>query len=304
MTTQFRTTALLLIGIGMSTLLFGQGDGPGPALGESVSADIVTRDGAMPGEPVIVDVRTGGNLRISEGTAFGRTVRFWPEGEGRYRAILGLDRNVQPGVHPLTLDIEKPGGGREHYSMDLVVNGKEFRLVSLTVRAKPGGLTKEDIDRIMLERASVDSLLAIERPTRLWTESFGAPLDILTVTEEYGSARIINGRERSPHSGVDLRGRRGTPIRASNTGVVAMTADHFYSGRSIYIDHGLGVYSMYFHCDSVLVEEGDIVERGQKIGTVGSTGRSTGPHLHWGVRIAGTNVDPISLMCLPMETVY
>jgi murein DD-endopeptidase MepM/ murein hydrolase activator NlpD len=301
MNTMYRTASLFLLTAAAGSLLFSQERSAGPEHSGVVSVDIVTRDGAMQGEPVIIDVTTGAGFRVSRGTAFDRDILFWPESDGRYRGILGLDRDAEPGPHPLSLDVETPGGGREQYSVELDVNPREFRLVSIRVRAKPGGLSKEDVDRIMRERATVDSLLSIERPVRLWRESFGPPLDLLTVTEDFGSARIINGRQRSPHSGVDLRGSRGTPIRASNAGVVALTAEHFYAGRSIYIDHGLGVYSMYFHCDRVLVKEGDVVQRGQIIGTVGSTGRSTGPHLHWGVRIAGAGIDPISLMYLPME---
>lgn len=298
----YRTTILLILAVSGGTALFPQEGSIDSNVQDPISVDIVTRDVAMPGEPVIVDVSTDGNLRVSQGEAFDRRIMFWPEGNGRYRGILGLDRDVEPGPHPITLTVEKPSGERELYSVDLDVNPREFRLVRLRVRAKPGGFTKEDIARIQREKAVVDSLLTLERPTRLWEQSFRAPLDRLSVTDEFGSARIINGRERSPHGGVDLRASRGTPILASNDGVVALTAEHFFSGRSIYIDHGLGIYSMYFHCDSILVEEGDTVERGQKIGTVGSTGRSTGPHLHWGVRIEGARVDPISLMCLPVET--
>jgi murein DD-endopeptidase MepM/ murein hydrolase activator NlpD len=106
---------------------------------------------------------------------------------------------------------------------------------------------------------------------------------------------MINGKPQSPHSGVDLEAEEGTPVLACNSGLVVLVDYHFFTGKSVILDHGWGLYSMYFHLSETLVKEGDRVSQGGTVGRVGSTGRSTNPHLHWGIRINGARVDPLSL---------
>jgi murein DD-endopeptidase MepM/ murein hydrolase activator NlpD len=109
---------------------------------------------------------------------------------------------------------------------------------------------------------------------------------------------VFNGQPRSPHSGADLRARTGTPILAANRGRVVLAKDLFYSGNAVFIDHGYGLYTTYLHLSEIGVKVGDIVERGQQLGLAGATGRVTGPHLHWGVRLLDARVDPFSLVRL------
>jgi murein DD-endopeptidase MepM/ murein hydrolase activator NlpD len=106
---------------------------------------------------------------------------------------------------------------------------------------------------------------------------------------------VINGQSRRPHSGEDISAPLGTPVLAINEGTVQLVADHFFSGKSIVVDHGLGLYSMYFHLSSVVVQAGERVAKAQVIGAVGASGRASGPHLHWGVRLNGARVNPLSL---------
>src|SRR4030095_9774187 len=96
----------------------------------------------------------------------------------------------------------------------------------------------------------------------------------------FGARRIINGQPRAPHAGADYAADRGTPVVAAHRGRVALVADFFFPGRLVALDHGLGLYTLYFHLDTVVVTDGELVDRGQTVGTVGSTGRATGPHLH------------------------
>jgi murein DD-endopeptidase MepM/ murein hydrolase activator NlpD len=101
-----------------------------------------------------------------------------------------------------------------------------------------------------------------------------------------------------PHGGTDYAAPTGTPVVAVNSGRVALVGDFFFPGRLVAIDHGLGLYTLYFHLDSVAVSQGDRVERGQTVGTVGATGRATGPHLHFGAHVAGSRIDPATLLLL------
>lgn len=132
---------------------------------------------------------------------------------------------------------------------------------------------------------------------RLWRQPFLRPRDS-RVTSPFGAGRVVNGVWRSSHSGLDLAGAHGEPVRAANRGVIALTGDFFYGGRSVYVHHGAGVVTVYQHLSRALVAPGDTVERGQVIGRVGATGRVTGPHLHWQAQYGRVAFDPADLLRL------
>lgn len=132
---------------------------------------------------------------------------------------------------------------------------------------------------------------------RLWTLSFLRPRDS-KVTSRFGSGRLFNGRVQSSHLGIDYRGAMGDAIHAANRGVVALVASFFLAGNVVYIDHGDGIVTGYFHMSQPEVAVGDTVERGQEIGLVGATGRVTGPHLHWSARFGAITIDPGDLLHL------
>ncbi len=130
---------------------------------------------------------------------------------------------------------------------------------------------------------------------RMWTSPFLRPRQSI-VTSRFGSGRMFNGTLSSRHLGVDFRGATGDPIYAANRGVVALVADFFLAGKVVYIDHGAGIVTAYFHISKPLVAAGDTVERGHKIGLVGATGRVTAPHLHWSARYGAQTVNPLDLV--------
>jgi murein DD-endopeptidase MepM/ murein hydrolase activator NlpD len=125
---------------------------------------------------------------------------------------------------------------------------------------------------------------------------FSAPLAKLPEGGRFGARRIFNGEARSPHGGTDFRAATGTEVFAPAAGVVAISADHYFAGQSVYVDHGDGLISMAFHLSSRAVKKGDRVARGQLLGKVGASGRVTGPHLHFAVRLRGARVDPMPLL--------
>jgi murein DD-endopeptidase MepM/ murein hydrolase activator NlpD len=145
-------------------------------------------------------------------------------------------------------------------------------------------------------RAREVGLHAHESPP-MWSASFLRPRASV-ITSEFGSGRLFNGHMTSRHLGVDFRGAVGEPIRAANRGVVALVENFFLAGNVVYIDHGGGVVTAYFHLSKPLVTEGDTVKRGQRIGLVGATGRVTGPHLHWAARYGTITVNPLDLVAL------
>jgi murein DD-endopeptidase MepM/ murein hydrolase activator NlpD len=129
----------------------------------------------------------------------------------------------------------------------------------------------------------------------MWTAPFIRPRTSV-ITSPFGSGRLFNGQLTSRHLGVDFRGAVGEPIRAANRGVVALVANFFLAGNVVYVDHGGGIVTAYFHMSKPLVSAGDTVSRGQVIGLIGATGRVTGPHLHWAARYGTITVNPLDLL--------
>lgn len=152
-------------------------------------------------------------------------------------------------------------------------------------------LSPEDEARAAREAERIEQLWSLDTPRR-FTLPLGPPLDPLPGGGRFGSRRFFNNQPRSPHSGADYSAASGTPVRAVADGRVALTGDFFFTGNSVFIDHGDGLVSMAFHLSAIDVTDGEEVSRGQVVGKVGATGRATGPHLHFGLRWRGARVDP------------
>lgn len=159
-------------------------------------------------------------------------------------------------------------------------------------------LSKQDQARVERENAKIAELWW-RRGAPRFTLPLAAPLSKLPAGGRFGSRRIFNGEPRSPHSGADYAATHGTPVLAAADGTVALADDLFFSGNSVFIDHGDGLISMYFHLSELGVAPGATVKRGQTIGKVGATGRATGPHLHFGLRWRGARIDPALLLASP-----
>jgi murein DD-endopeptidase MepM/ murein hydrolase activator NlpD len=177
------------------------------------------------------------------------------------------------------------------------VIAKDFAVQHLTIDESKNTLSKTDLDRHNRERAMIIKMFSQSQPQKLWEQSFAKPLQGRLSTP-FGVKRFINKQPRNPHSGVDIAAPLGTEVKATATGIVSLTGEHFFAGKSIYIDHGQNIFSMYFHLDSIEVHDGQSVAGGDIIGLVGATGRATGPHLHWGMRMHTTPIDPFSLLAL------
>ena len=156
-------------------------------------------------------------------------------------------------------------------------------------------LSPENLARVQRENALIGKLWARQGEPR-FSLPLGPPLKKMLAGGRFGAKRIINGEPRSPHTGADYAVPQGTPVLAVDNAVVALTGEFFFSGNAVFLDHGNGLISMYFHLHEVFVEQGEEVARGSQLGSVGSTGRSTGPHLHFGIRWQGARVDPALLL--------
>lgn len=244
----------------------------------------------------IVEIKVSGrDMAGLKGSFRHQQIPFFPGEDGSYAALFGVDLAEKPG--PMGFIIKswnKEGETRENL-ITLRVREKAFPKEEVSVPAsfdRIDGATKR---RIESEQAQLARIWVISSPRRLWEGRFLAPVPG-GITSPFGLRRIINGSPRSPHGGVDLKASFGTEIIAANHGKVVLRDELFFSGKSIVLDHGGGLYTMYFHLADFRVGKSSQVGKGDLIGWAGMTGRASGPHLHWGARLNGARVDPFELL--------
>lgn len=247
----------------------------------------------QPGELVVLSISLPApreQLRVRaldhEVAAFADTPRSW-------RALVGIDLDTAPGAYAVEVD----AGDGFAPATTLEVAPKEFPTRRLTVDENFVNPPRAVTARIAREAALLASVWKHPDAERLWSLGFVRPVP-QPANSRFGTRSVFNGQPRTPHGGADFLSPSGTPIHAPNAGRVAIARDLYFTGGTVVIDHGQGVFSMLAHMSAIDVREGERVERGQVVGRVGATGRVTGPHLHWAVRANGARVDPLSLLAL------
>ena len=208
--------------------------------------------------------------------------------EGSWHALVGIPLRAKAGKHSIT---SKLGGNNKAYNFS--VNDKAYETQHITIKDKRKVTpNEEDLKRIRAEKKKINAALAH------WDDTFYAEsvqLDLPAqgqLSSPFGLRRFFNKQPRNPHSGIDIAASKGTPITAPANGKVILTGDFFFNGNSVFLDHGQGLITMYCHMDTIAVEVGDMINRGEEIGTIGMTGRVTGPHLHWSVSMNDARIDP------------
>ncbi len=210
-------------------------------------------------------------------------------------ALVGIDLNTKPGGYVLRFDLYAQDRIFARADHGITVKKKNFPTRKLNLPEKFVTPPKASLARIKRESRLVSGIFAEVGSERHWSGFFLRPVPG-RANSSFGKRSILNGKPRSPHSGTDFRASRGTPVKSPNAGVTVLAQDLYYAGNTVILDHGQGLYSYFAHLDNFTVKKGDRVERGDLIGHVGSTGRVTGPHLHWSVRLRKARVDPLSLM--------
>jgi murein DD-endopeptidase MepM/ murein hydrolase activator NlpD len=255
------------------------------------------------GQVLVVKVKGEEQATEVKGTFLKRTIPFFREfrsGEpAGYIGLLGIDMQDEPGTYELAVEV-KQGEQAKQLSFNVLVAKEKFAVEHLTLPKDKVDLDEKGAARWKAEQEQVKQALAESSRLKLWRSNFVEPVNGKR-TGIFGSVRIMNGQPRNPHNGEDIGAPLGADVAATNDGIVRITVDHIFSGKGIFIDHGLGFYTMYFHLSEVLVKDGDLITAGQIIGKVGATGRATGPHLHWGVKLNGARVNPYSLLELPFK---
>jgi len=253
-----------------------------------------------PGDVTWVHLRNVSETATVEGSLGARPLRFFPYAGGQ-AAVVGVDVESKPGPEPWRLAVLEPGREPRALSGRLTLHKRGFTVQRLTLPPSMVDLDPETERRTVSESERLATLYRTVTPERLWRGAFVRPVAGQGPPTGFGARRVINGQPRAPHGGADYAAARGTPVVAANGGRVALVAEYFFPGRLVVVDHGLGVYTLYFHLDTVAVADGDLVEQGHVLGTVGATGRATGPHLHFGALIGGARVDPAALMRLDIR---
>ena len=251
------------------------------------------------GEVILIQFPNHPELKEIEGELFGRKLSFWRQG-GFFHSLAGIDLFTKSGDYFLNLKVHFKNGQKFSKKYKVTIRDKSFGMQHLNVDPRFIYLSADDLAKVQRERHHLRNIWSKSSSEKLWNEPFIEPLRA-EISSPFGLRRLFNSQPRGRHYGVDLDADIGSSVKATNSGRIVLARELFFAGNCIIIDHGKEIFSLYCHLSEILVQEGEIVERGQTIGQVGATGRVTGPHLHWGIKIAGVNISPYSLLCLSLE---
>ncbi len=233
-----------------------------------------------------------------------RDVPFWQGTEkgnstpnsDRIFALLGVDLEKAPGKYEFPVAAKLKSGEKVSCKATIEVKEGHFATESLTVKKQFVEPNPEQEARALEETKRLREIYDLVTPERLWNGRFRMPLDGDFKGSNFGKRRVLNGHPGSPHGGVDFPAPTGTPVHAAQKGRVVLAEDLYFSGNTVIVDHGLGIYTFYCHFSEIDAKVGDEVVAGTPIGKVGATGRVTGPHLHWGLQVQHTRVNALELL--------
>jgi murein DD-endopeptidase MepM/ murein hydrolase activator NlpD len=255
----------------------------GLAAGGAFAADL-PRTHAVPGGIATIELGPG-TMRPS---VRAENIPVLVVGDERgWTAVVGIALGVKPGTGSIVVKRDGQPDERKSYAIASATYAEQ------RLKVAPGHveLSKADLARYERERDHQARVIATVSDPVPASLALRAPVPGVR-SSSFGARRVFNGQSRSPHSGMDIAAPAGTPVVASAAGRVIDTGDYFFNGRTVWLDHGAGLLTMVCHLESIAVKAGDTVTAGQTIGTVGATGRATGPHLHWSVSLNRALVDP------------
>jgi murein DD-endopeptidase MepM/ murein hydrolase activator NlpD len=247
----------------------------------------------QPGEVVVLSITTATPAEPIRVRAFDRDVPAYPN-NGAWQVIVGIDLDVRPGSYVVNVE-SGAGAAVARATYELKIAPRAFRTRRLSVNEAFVTPPKSELPRIEKEAALLAATWRESASTRLWGAPFMRPVSE-GANSAFGTRSIFNGKPRNAHGGADFLSPAGTPIHSPNAGRIVVARNLYYSGNTVIIDHGLGLFSTLAHLSRIDVKEAEVVRADQVIGLVGATGRVTGPHLHWAVRAGDARVDPLSLL--------
>jgi murein DD-endopeptidase MepM/ murein hydrolase activator NlpD len=264
----------------------------------------LSSSGSSQGSLLLVEMRSVKPLKEIKGEWAGKEVPFWRAEAGAtsrffvYRALLGVDLEQAEGKYDFAVTADAQSGEKMDCSVTVTVKAGHFATESLQVEQQFVEPNPEQLQRAQEEQKKLREILGHVTPDRLWQGNFRIPLDGVTAGKNFGRRRILNGQPGSPHGGVDFPATTGTPVHAAQRGHVVLAEELYFSGNTVLVDHGLGIYTFYGHLSEISVKVGDEVEPSALLGKVGATGRVTGPHLHWGLTVNRARVNPLQIVNL------
>lgn len=222
-------------------------------------------------------------------------IRLFPhpaKDRGVYAGLVGVPVTAAPGEAVVTIAWSS---GARHFirAVGFNITAGKYSEEILQVDPRHVRPSPKDLERIRREQAELKRIYASGSESPGWRGDFQLPVSG-EMSGAFGTRRIFNGEIQSHHTGVDFRAQTGNPIYTANSGIVRLAKELFYSGNAVVVDHGAGVFSSYSHLSRIDVKTGEKVEKGQIVGLAGATGRATGPHLHWGIKVNSVSVDPLA----------
>jgi murein DD-endopeptidase MepM/ murein hydrolase activator NlpD len=278
------------------TLLFSFAISPAPAQAGETGKVIWPRSIEVKQGELIELKISGADLLAVEGRWGKEKIFFYPNGNGKFAALIGADVEAKPAASKIWLKATSQSGAEQHKEIALKVKAKSFRTESFNVPPSFDEMTAETLEEIRREQSAFARAFETSVPERLWDAPFVRPVAQEESASSFGSRRVINGTPRAPHTGTDLSAPAGTEVLTANHGRVVLVGNFFFAGGSVVLDHGGGLFTMYFHLSEFKVEEGSMAKKGDVVGVSGATGRVTGPHLHWGARLANARIEPFELL--------
>ena len=249
------------------------------------------------GEALAVLVSVKKAPKSMRGTIWKKPVPFNVSSDDKkfWSTYIPAGRSQKPGRYLLHVFVKPNSGRQSEFLLPVIVEEKVYPIEKLTLPPEMVELNPEAVEQVKIDNKIIVRAMSEVTPEMYWQGAFEAPVPG-DVRSEFGTRRIINGIPKSPHSGTDLAAAEGEEVRATNNGRVSLVYRGYLTGNSVTIDHGGGIYSVYYHLYETRVTEGAMVNKGDVIGLAGSTGRVSGPHLHFGIRINRNNVNPVAFL--------
>lgn len=264
----------------------------------------LTAPEAAQGTLLLAEIHSRKPLTEVSGRWNERDVPFWQDRAGEHtasgarirKALLGVDLEKAAGKYEFTVVSQTESGERVNCHASIEVKEGHFATENLTVKKQFVEPNPEQEARAEAETKRLREIYERVTPERLWDGPFRMPLDGEFKGSNFGKRRVLNGHPGSPHGGVDFPAPTGTPVHAAQRGRVVLAEELFFSGNTVLVDHGLGIYTFYCHFSEIDAKVGDEVVAGTVLGKVGATGRVTGPHLHWGLQVERARVNALEIV--------
>ncbi len=262
----------------------------------------VSAASANQGGLLLVEVRSAKPLSEVAGKWTDKDIPFWqsdaaaPKGTTVWQALLGVDLEQAAGEYKLKVSGKSEANEAVSCDAGITVRTGKFATEKLAVAPNFVEPNPEQEAEAAEDSKKLKAIFATVTPEKFWTGRFRVPLDGVKTGGNFGKRRVFNGKVRPPHTGVDFPSPTGTPVHAAQRGRVVLAEPLYYSGNTVVVDHGWGVYTLYCHFSEIDAKVGDVVEKGAVIGKVGATGRVTGPHLHWGLTVDRARVNALAIV--------